>query len=333
MKGAFALIFFVIVLAGLVYAQNLDVRIYTETGEGIKDFGTIKAKPGDQINAFIEIENENQDRSDEDQEIEDIEVKLTIEEINKGEDIEEDFDTFDLRPRRKKSLSFSFTVPFEVEDMLYDILIEIEYSEADEDFLKRYDFSVNVNKEKHKLYFEKLEFEPEKVKCNSVSYINIELYNLGTENEDVIMNIKNDELKFSIQRGLLLEEYPGNAIYRNIIPIKIPLGAETGIYSFAISLSYDKLSLNKLLNLDIDCGQKTVLSQVEKKDTEEQKKESVENVEALVMPITRDTAKLKIIVKKRDNIPLAGLFILIGLIIIGIIIVSTLKKRQILTTK
>ncbi|MCK5282500.1 MAG: hypothetical protein KAK00_03760 [Nanoarchaeota archaeon] len=328
MRRVFALFVCILIfLPSLNYALNLDTNIYIETEDRGKDFGDIKAEPGDFIEAFIYIENENQDRDDGSQEIDDIAVTLTIEEIDEGSDIEGEYDDFDLKPRKKETLPFSFNIPLRVEDRKYPINIEIEATEDNVDFTTNEEFFVDVNKERHNLYFSKLSFLPDKIGYKGVSYLEIELYNIGTEEEDITITVKNEEIGFSLQRNFQLEEYPGEDIYENRIPVKMEPDAESGRYTFEFLVSYDNgnLLLNKLVYLDVECRDKEISEELaEGKETEH---EDGGDIEINTMPDDSPRTESQQIVVKSDNKLLVTLIILAGILILMIIPILILKRR------
>lgn len=325
MKGVFVVILCILIaLPSLVYAESLDIGVYTETESG-KSFGKINAVPGELITAFVEIENKNQDRSNEDEDIEDIIVTVVIEEIDEDEDIEEEFDSFDLRPRKNKDLSFSFEVPLRVRNDGYTIRVEVEASENGEDITQSEDFLVKVNKEKHNPYFTRLEFNPIGINCNEVSYLDMELYNLGTGNENIEMKVKNNEIEFSLQRSFLLESYPDEDIYRNRIPIKIPAGTPTGKYIFELTLNYDNgnLVLKKDVPLDVLCGEEKTSNG---KDMIIENKGNGDTTSTDTVA-SQTFSKSSQTVIENDNSSLVILLTLIILIIVALITIISLKKK------
>jgi hypothetical protein len=283
-----------------------------------KDFGDIDVVPGQTVEAYLFFENLNNDRRDETQDIEDIAAELTIEDLGEEDDIEEIFDDFTLRATRDEDLPFSFTVPYRIEEKNYLIDVKYEFTEDGTEYEKTEDFYIRVKKEDHELFFNKLSFEPSELMCNEVSYLNIEIYNIGTNDEDITLKIANKELDISLQRGIELEKYPGDDIHREKIPIKVPLDTPTGIYPVEITVSYGNLADVKVLNLDVSCGDEM---EVKINGKEEPEKETVKS------PQVSDLDAPKVVVKQENNTFLIIITVLLVLIIIAIIVVSSLKKR------
>lgn len=306
------------ILSALTYAVDLDVNVYTLKEDGSKDFGDITAKPGALINAFVQIENTNQNR-DED-EIEDITVTLTIQDIDDGSDIEEEFDSFDLKPRRQKSLPFTFKVPLQVEDKNYDIKIEVEGTENNDDFSFSEYFSVNIDKKENELYFEKLTLNPASVSCNDVAFLELKVYNIGNKDEEVDVAIKNDAFKFSARRAFSPEKYPGDDVFETKIPIKVPNGISSGKYAFSVTFNYasKRLFYNKNLILDVACGELSEQQSMEEPESEQPFTEPTVN--------TKSQKTEQVIVKKSQN-SLIPLIMLMGASVIAIVFIVILSRK------
>jgi len=335
MRGGLIGLSLIVLLLPTVLAQNLDTRIYTDKDGTGKDFGDISAVPGEFIEAFIQIENEYQDDDNDTYEIENIEVTLTIIDLDDGEDIEEDFEDFDLKADKKEKIPFSFQVPFEVEDKSYTISLDIDGVELDEEFSYTEEFAVNVNKRSHELFFETISFDPGVIGCNDVSYLNIIVYNIGKEDEeDIILSVKNQELDFSLSRQFNLDAYPEEIKYKNSVPIKIQSPASK-TYEFEVSLEYSGLVTAKMVPLQLNCNGLQDTTQKPKTDqpVKETLNEKTPNPAIIapptvnnqdISPISQEFSKTVVVEDKSPNIlPLAGIAILLLLIILIIL----LRKR------
>ena len=158
----FPIILAIAVLSAMVSGNSLEVTVYRLT-DGGKDYSKFRLSPGETVNAFIEVSNTNTDRRDDDQEIQNIEVTLTIEDLDDGEDFEESFDDFDLLPKGTKSLPFKLQVPIDIEERDYAGRLEAEAFEGGTDIAISEPFFVSIVKKSHQLAFEKLEFSPSRI--------------------------------------------------------------------------------------------------------------------------------------------------------------------------
>ena len=319
MRAIIALPLFIILFSSMTYAQNLDVQLYQEYN-GAKNFGNIKAKPGDSITAFIEVENENSDRSDSDQDIEDIAVTITVEGILLGEDFEEEFDDFDLRATRTEDLEVKFNVPLRIEDGDHDIIIEYDGTENGVDFSDSVDYYLTVEKEKHDLRINRFEFTPTHIECNQVSNLNIDILNLGSSNEKVDVTIENKQMEYISRKSVELQSYPGVDEYITTFPIKFPENEDT--YTFDLKLEYSNLIMNKETTLDVDCSPTTEIVTTTTPETKRIETESQE-----IVPLPKPIQNPQIIVDHQSNTPLIILGILLLSVVILIIVILSLKRK------
>jgi len=88
----------------------------------------IKIHPGDDMIIDLDVKNTFSTSDNYDWDIEDIEITITIEEIDYGDDIEYEFEPFDLRAKeQEKNLHFEFSIPYSVENTVeYPITILLE---------------------------------------------------------------------------------------------------------------------------------------------------------------------------------------------------------------
>ncbi len=346
MRGYSILIVSILVLlSSIAYAQNIEVKIYQDTDVG-KDYGDIKAVPGESIAAFVEVENLNDDRSDEDQDIEGVEITATLEDIDDGEDIEEDYDSFDMKARRKESVAFPFNVPLRIEEKKYQLKVIVEGSENGTDFSLSEEFFVDVDKERNQLYVDKLRFDPQSVGCNSAPSLQISIYNIGTQREDITLNIENKKLGFSVTRKFELFEYPDEDIYENSIPVKIPADAESGVYDFEVLLEYagGEVLQRESAAVQVQCsgdsqGVQDDSSQTVSPEDKETGQTAVvqggntpnndaPQAQAVAARLQQSTPPPEIVQNKETSIvPFLTTFIIIAMILLVVLVVILLKRK------
>ncbi len=317
----FSLIF--ILIASLSYAENLDLDLYQEENRA-KNFGNIRASPGELIEAFVYAENENQDRTDDSQDIEDIEISLMIENIDDGGDFEEEFDSFDLRARQDEDLKFQFRIPYRVRDDSYRIHIEALAIEDNEDIEVNEDFTLFIDKENHKIRFDELEFSRTDLRCNEVANLNLRLLNIGRRDETVRFHIENEENEFALEREIYLESYPGDDIYEMDYPIKVPDNIAAGEYIYHISLQYSGLIDREQRSLTISCnGQNPIEDDEEPDDLPDQ---DTEQDDAAGTPSGNDQPD-RVVIRKESNANLL-LVVLLGIaVLLAIVFLVILKKK------
>ncbi|MBD3164268.1 hypothetical protein GF323_03645 [Candidatus Woesearchaeota archaeon] len=327
MRVVFALMF--LVLSSFCCAQNLDISVYEETGQG-RRFGNINAEPGQTVEFFIHAENRNQDRSDDSQDIEDIEIKATIEEIDEGEDIEEEYDDFDLNAKQDESLSFRLKIPLRVRDALYDINIEYEYEEDGKKFSGSTDYFLDVDKEKQNLYLKKLGFRPASIKCNEISYLEIGLMNLGTSDAGIVITASNDELDFTLRRASFLEAYPGDDIYENRFAIKVPKQAESKPYKFEITVNDNNGNLLKRETAELDVSCLSEKTESSGQQQQQQKQQQPEEKEEDIIPSEQPKLQQReeIIVESSSSFPVYLIILFVLIAIAAVLLIILLNKKK-----
>ncbi|MBR9700122.1 hypothetical protein GOV09_06710 [Candidatus Woesearchaeota archaeon] len=322
MKGAFIFITIVVILASVASADNLDVRIYKQTDDLVRFYGNIDVVPGEEVDMFIQIENRNKDRNNEDEEITDIDAILAIDDLF-DQDVDEDFDDFDLNPTRKKNLPFSFTVPIRIEADSYTAVIDIEADEAGSSFSLTEEFQINIEKERHNLYFEKAEFTQKSVNCGEVATLDLDLFNIGLSDEEITLSIENKDIGFLVERGVALEAYPGDDVYRKRFPILIPTEA-SGKAEFEIRVAYGEGTRidTEIPALLINCGEEIIVQDINGKVEKPQ----------TVKESTKTSAKTAPVASKKTAESAAPqllllLFLLI-LIVLAILVMVIIVKRR-----
>jgi len=311
MKGVISFFVVILFLSTFCYATTLQVGIYQPVGQTNKDFGNIDAKPGDVIEAFVEAENRNQDRTDDD--IDDIAITLLVDDLM-GDDYEIIFDDFDLKPRKKKSLPFTIEVPYRVEEDSYGVFLDIEAEENREEINLDEEIKIVVSKETHQLFFRQLELVPTNVDCGDRVTLTLEIYNIGRNDEAAELFITNTNLGLEIKKKLDIEAYPGSDTYSEIIPFDVPM--VSGSYNVDILLKYAGLNDRYKLNLGVTCETEPV-------------EETKNTTPVKVVEKTYQTRQItpETVVVKEDSKTISTLLILLILIIVAVVVLISIKRK------
>jgi len=223
--------------------SDLDVDVGSDDDKDLNNGDRIseKAKPGDKIVFDIELENLYSKSSD--IAIEDIEVTITIKDIDDGDDLDDDVSVDDIDAGKDESVKIDFKVPTLVDEGDYDVIIEVDADDEnnnDQDI--RWELTLEVNKDNHELLLDDVSISPSLVRCNRNPTIDIELINIGSKDEDDIsIEIRNDELGLDIgEDNIELEEGDtDDSVYENIYRLKIDDDVKPGIYPISIKAYYD----------------------------------------------------------------------------------------------
>src|SRR3989338_2235387 len=165
-------------VGGGLTIEDVDVFLITRKSESGNDldatdgrklnFGDENAGPGSELRFNLNIQNTFTDNEDVD--INDVSVRVTIEEIDEGEDIEEESNEFDLEAEADEEVNIIIKIPLDVDAGLYDILIEAEGEDDDgNSHTDKMMLKLDVDKEPREVIVEQASLFPEKIKCSGTS--------------------------------------------------------------------------------------------------------------------------------------------------------------------
>jgi len=229
----------VITLESMLEIEELEVKVGShrdevDNGDTIRD----EAFPGDFIEFKFELENKLDD-----QEIENIEIEITIYDIDEGQNIEIESNEFDIDEDDSEDISLHFTVPHIVDDKNYDI--EIEIVGEDEDGNEHRIFwtlELEIEKEKHLVVLDRASLSPSSVSCTRSTSIEVKTVNLGRNDEYVTLIVSNREFDFKEVKDFSLDEGDNDDIERTFnFPIKLPKDIDEGTYEFEVELQRDNI--------------------------------------------------------------------------------------------
>ena len=238
--------------------SDLDITVDGESDKNVNNNSKIseEAKPGSKVELKIELENLFS--KEEDLEIEDIDVEVTIKDIDDGDDLEEEADSIDIRQGKDDSVTVEFEIPLEVEEGEYDISINAEGEDENNTrhetlFIVR----LEVDKEQHEIMITNAQISPATVQCQRQISINAEIMNTGAKDEDeASLEISNSQLGISsLTEEIELDEGMDDNVYSKLLNYKISEDTASGMYPITIKTKYDgKESDTETLNLEVkDC--------------------------------------------------------------------------------
>jgi len=251
--------------------NDLDIKV-----DGKKDSNVVnntriskEAEPGSEIEFKLEIENLFTD--DEDLEIEDIDIEITIVDIDDGDDLEEDTDEFDIKQGRNEDLKIKFDIPLEVDEGIFDVLIQIEGEDENGTTHEiRWELELEVEKESHEIRIIRAALAPSTISCQRRISINTEIINTGSDDEDdVTLEITSPELGISsVVNDIELDEGTDDNRYTRLITKSISPDVLPGTYPIEVSVFYDgTASETRTVSLEVkECElTKAVKKQVKEK--------------------------------------------------------------------
>ncbi|MBS3098407.1 tandem-95 repeat protein [Candidatus Woesearchaeota archaeon] len=242
---------------GNLTISDLDVKVDGSVDKNIEGKAegykiSEEAKPGSDIELNIQIENLFDE--DTDMEIKDIEVIVTIEEIDDGDDLEEDADEFDLDAGDKEKITLNFNIPDDAEEDVYDVVIE---ADGDDDNGNTHSITktlkLEVKRKKHEIKVTNIDLAPSVVDCSKTARLDVEIKNIGKEDEeDVTLEIKSSELSLNIEeKDIELDsDTDDDSEYTQTATVNVPADLPLGTYPITIKTYYDdKASDTETINL------------------------------------------------------------------------------------
>ena len=328
----------------LVFSK-VDAKVGGKTDRDLHDGDTISedAKPGD--NVEFRVKTENNFTRDENLKIKDVTVKVTIEGIDDGEDLEEESNSFDLSQGNDKSVTLKFEVPIEVDEDSFDILIHAEGEDKNgTNHESEMRIRLDVNKDSHKLKITRNTLSPAEVSCNRKNIqLATTMVNIGTEDEkDVTVEVSNLDLGIDFKdevNELTAEPNVDESRFSKVYSLKIPDDVEPGSYPIILRTLYDdnrkKVEETSTLTVN-DCLAQSAGNKETKTETQKKEVEVITPATtatgSITTPITQATGPDTFVSQEsvlKSDVFVAGIIIAeVIAVIIGIALVVSLFRRN-----
>ena len=208
-------------VGGGIIIEDLDVFLTTRKSESDSDldvadgrklnFGEEEAGPGSELRFNLNIENTFS--NEEDIDVNDATVLVTIMEIDDGNDIEEESSKFDVNADSSQEVDVIINIPYSVEEGAYDVLIEVEGEDDNNNVhTAQMEVELEIDRESRDIAIIEASISPSRIKCSGSATVYSVITNLGRKaEEDVSFQIANEELGINyMQRGIELSEIPSD---------------------------------------------------------------------------------------------------------------------------
>ncbi len=225
--------------------SDVDVKIGSKTLKNLTDGQTIseEARPGRTVE--VRVEARNAFTRAEDVKIQDVTIKVTIENIDNGDDLEQESTNFDLRADSEAKFNFKFDVPLEVREDTYNVVITAEGN--DDSGTRNFaevKLKLEVNKENHRVIILEKSLTPDEASCQRKNiHLSTTLLNIGNDDEDKVkFQILNSQLGVNIENifGSLraLPNEPESR-FSKVYSFDVPVNADPGSYPLTLRATYD----------------------------------------------------------------------------------------------
>ena len=201
--------------------------------------------------------------------MEDVEVIVTIKDIDDGSDLEETFDIGDIDEGDKETADISFKLPFALEYDEYDVEIEVIGDNAEsgsdpEDI--DWDLTLKIEKENHDIAITETGFDYSSVEAGQIAYLTVELTNIGSSDEDeVVLVVKCDGLDLDFKK-LNIDLDEGDD-YDVTVQIEVDEDVDNKNYNIEIITYYD---YDEYMDDEVTDVYQVTLSVVEAEEEEEE---------------------------------------------------------------
>ncbi len=234
-------------VGGGLIIEDLDVFLTTRKSESenhldILDgdelrFGDEEAGPGSELRFNFNIENTFD--KDEDIDIKDATILITIQEIDDGEDMEEESSQFEVNADTAQEVDVIVNIPLHVEEGNYDILIELSGEDDNGNtHTAEMQAELEISKDSTDIGIGEASINPSTIKCSGSATVSATLVNFGTRaQEDLGLQIINEELGVDFTEwgiGLSEDPFDDESEFSKTQRIEIPKGAKAGTYPIEI---------------------------------------------------------------------------------------------------
>jgi len=298
--------------------------------------------PGAKLEIKGDIENVFSDNDDID--IEDVTIEITIESIDDegDDDLEGDEDVGDIKADDKESFKIEFEIPEDVDEGDYDVIILVEGDDENgaKHSVEWNDVRLKVEKDKHDIRIRKLAVSPAKVGCSRKARVGVDLKNQGTSDEDeVVVLLENADLELINEDTSIpeIEEGTGDDTeYSKTYPIELAENVKAGTYPISVKVYYDTDTLSDSKTVDLVVEKCEV--EVPKEDEEEtvvvvsppkteDKEDKGEELDILTTPVTETTEGSLLGSNTYMLLLLVAIGVAVIVIVIMIVVLFSMKKR------
>ncbi|HJO02238.1 MAG: hypothetical protein QGI89_01730 [Candidatus Woesearchaeota archaeon] len=338
-------------VGGGLEIEDLDVFLITRKSESGNDLDVPDGKklnfddedvgPESELRFNFNIENTFTDEENID--INDITVKVTLEEIDDGDDIEEESNEFDLDSDKNEDVDVHVNIPLSVDVGVYDVVIEVLGDDDDgNEHTAQMNLKIDIDKEARDVVISELSLFPKKIKCSGSSTLTATIKNIGSRIEkEAGIGIINEDLGINfVKQNFVLEEDPfdsDNEFTKKLI-INIDGDTTAGTYPMTANAYIHESALweTKTVNLEVEgCSQVEELQEEEEEEINET--ESVETgieaeegtAEGEEVPVLGPTTTTEVsFTKKPLFLVLMAILNFVIIVAVAFLIVKVIKKRE-----
>ena len=207
-------------------------------------------------------------------------VRITIEDIDDGADLEEESVDFDLEPGDDERADVRFGIPLDVDAGTYNVIVEAEGEDKNDTFHKtKLNLKLEVKKQSHDIRITKVTLIPSFVDCSRKAKLTAQAMNLGSNLENQValefraagLGINSYDKDISLESSDEASEE--EKTYTKTLNIEVPDFFRAGTFPILVSLYWKNFVLFDQKTVDLvvkDCVSKPVAVQEEKENKSEE---------------------------------------------------------------
>ena len=309
-----------------------DLTVFVNgNSESASDGDKIKnIRPGDKMKLEVQVKNKFSDNSDEDTEIEDVEVTAEIDDSDF--DLDETEDMGDLGPKDDDTVSFDFDVDDDVDDGTYKLTIRVSgrdengASHGEENTIR-----IQVERDTHDITLRRTELSPATLVCGEKNFrLTTSISNFGKRDEDAAaVEVISSPLK--INKKLTDLELDEDRSRTDSFDFSIPADTKAGSYRIDVNTYFDNIarSRSKTVFLTVEaCEEKKETTPLPADVKETPKVTPTVNVVPPPTPRPKTDEKQPFQETTAYVMLLAGLAGVVLLIIVGLVGVFVLRRNK-----
>ena len=200
-----------------------------------------------------------------------VKVTATIKDILNGDDLVEESGTHTIISDEVEEITLSMTIPRKVSEGRFDFDFDVtSKDENDSSHSDDLDIKLEIEKVPHLMVLNEINFSENPVSCDTEKVnVNLNITNMGGEDETVLLTVENAELGYSKSENVYFDSDPYTSSNEQIVTFEIPIAKEDrkDAYNVFVSGVYATNHVIKqtfaTLNADTSCASEETTTQTD----------------------------------------------------------------------
>ena len=202
-------------------------------------------KPGETIKGEVKIENKHDEKKD-------FDIEIFLYDITDDDELDDIKEGIKIKEGDDEKIEFEFELDDDLDDR-NDYYVYARAGDEDSDSCNEDYVKLDVEREKDDVIIKEFTVEPETASCKDWIYINMDIKNIGSDEQDVYAEIISEELGIAFKsEEFELEEFDEDDEKKLNLDFKIPENTEGGEYSVKADVFFngERASEEKTLFLE-----------------------------------------------------------------------------------